>query len=195
MTTTAVRELDLRPIEVQVKDPGGADISGAHVRATYAYSGLTSGSTTGEDGIASVPLSYCATEPMKVEAVAPGYYAETVNEYRPDREHFKLGLTLIPLVSEWEQATVPLRASNGRGSISHPIVGQLQIAGTQFQITNQGDVSINGCVSTWHGMAIGMDYNILMPNGTELTIRFLEIQPGFSATFEHSPPKQHHCAL
>ena len=194
MATTVSQEHELRPIEVIVKDPDGTGIAGAHVRATYAYSGLSSSVTTCDDGTATVPLLYCDKEPMQVEAVAPGYHAEAVNEYQPDKENFKLGLKLLPMESDWEQITVPLRASDGRGSVNHPIVGQLEISNRNFHITHNGDISVNGCVATWHSIAIGNDYHLLQPNGTELTIRFLEIEPKFSVTLEHSPAKQHDCA-
>jgi hypothetical protein len=194
MATTASQEHELRPIEVIVKDPGGSGIAGAHVRATYAYSGLSSSVTTCDDGTATVPLLYCDKEPMQVEAVAPGYHAEAVTEYQPDKEDFKLGLKLLPLESDWEQVTVPLRAPDGRGNVNHPIVGQLQISGSNFHITDNGDVSVNGFVATWHKIGIGKDYKLLKPNGSELTIRFLEINPKFFVTLEHSPAKQHDCA-
>ncbi len=194
MVTTESQEHEFRPIEVIVKDPGGAGIAGAHVRATYAYSGLSSSVTTCDEGTATVPLLYCDKEPMTVEAVAPGYHAEAVNEYQPDKENFKLGLKLLPMESDWEQITVPLHASDGRGSVNHPIVGKLQIANSQFHINHKGDVSVNGCVANWHSIAIGNDYHLLKPNGTELTIRFLEIKPKFSVTLEHSPATQHDCA-
>ena len=194
MAAIASQEHELRPIEVIVEDPGGAGIAGAHVRATYAYSGLSSSVMTCDDGTATVPLLYCDKEPMHVEAVAPGYHAEAVNEYQPDKEDFKLGLKLLPMESDWQQVTVPLRASDQAGSVNHPIVGQLQISGRKFHITHKGDVSVNGCVASWHSIAIGKDYDLLKPNGSELTIRFLEIEPKFSVTLEHSPVKQHDCA-
>ena len=194
MSTPVSQEHELRPIEVIVKDPGGTGIAGAHVRATYAYSGLSSSATTCDDGTATVPLLYCDKEPMQVEAVAPGYHAEAVNEYQPDEEDFKLGLKLLPMESDWEQITVPLRASDEAGIVNDPIVGQLHISRGNFHITHNGDVSVNGSVATWHRIAIGTDYNLLKPNGTELTIRFLEIEPKFSVTLEHSPAKQHDCA-
>ncbi len=194
MVAIASQERELRPIEVLVKDTGGAGIAGAHVRATYAYSGLSSSVTTCDDGTATVPLLYCDKEPMQVEAVAPGYHAEAVTEYQPDKEDFKLGLKLLPLESDWEQVTVPLRAPDGRGNVNHPIVGQLQISGSNFHITDNGDVSVNGFVATWHKIGIGKDYKLLKPNGSELTIRFLEINPKFFVTLEHSPAKQHDCA-
>ena len=188
------QEHQLRPIEVVVKDPGGAGIAGAFVRATYAYSGLSSSVTTCDDGTATVPLLYCDKEPMQVEAVAPGYHAEAVNEYQPDKEDFKLGLKLLPMESDWDQVTVSLGASDEGGGVNHPIVGQLQISRSNFHITHKGDVSVNGCVATWHSIAIGKDYKLLKPNGSELTIRFLEVKPRFSVTLEHSPAKQHDCA-
>jgi hypothetical protein len=194
LVAIASQERELRPIEVLVKDTGGAGIAGAHVRATYAYSGLSSSVTTCDDGTATVPLLYCDKEPMQVEAVAPGYHAEAVTEYQPDKEDFKLGLKLLPLESDWEQVTVPLRAPDGRGNVNHPIVGQLQISGSNFHITDNGDVSVNGFVATWHKIGIGKDYKLLKPNGSELTIRFLEINPKFFVTLEHSPAKQHDCA-
>ena len=194
MVTKPSQDHELKPIEVVVKDPGGSGIVGAHVRATYAYSGLSSSVATSDDGTAKVPLLYCDKEPMTVEAVAPGYHAEAVNEYQPDKEHFKLGLKLRPMESDWEQITVPLSASDGGGRIKHPTVGQLQIARNQFHITHKGDVSVNGCVANWHSIAIGQDYILLKSDGTELTIRFLESNPKFSVTLEHSPAKQHDCA-
>ena len=194
MASTPSREPEFRPIEVMVKDhPGGAGIAGARVRATYAYSGLSSSVTTCDDGTATVPLLYCDKEPMQVEAVAPGYHAEAVNEYQPDKEHFKLGFKLLPMESDWEQIIVPLRASDQGGSVSHAVVGQLQISGSNFHLTHNGEVSVNGCVATWHSITIGKDYDLLKPDGTELTIRFLEIGPKFSVTLEYSPPKEHHC--
>ena len=194
MVVPISQERELRPIEVVVKDPGGAGIAGAFVRATYAYSGLSSSGTTCDGGTATVPLLYCEKEPMQVEAVAPGYHAEAVNEYQPDKEDFKLGLKLLPMESEWDQITVPLGATDERGRVNHPIVGQLQISRSRFHINDNGDVSVDGRVSTWHSIAIGKDYNLLKRNGTELTIRFLEIEPKFSVTLEHSPVKQHDCA-
>ena len=194
MVTTASQENELRPIEVVIEDPAGAGIASAHVRATYAYSGLSSNVTTSDDGTTKVPLLYCDKEPMTVEAVAPGYHAEAVNEYQPDKEHFKLALKLRPMESDWEQITVPLSASDGAGRIKHPTVGQLQISRNQFHITHKGDVSVNGCVANWHSIAIGKDYNFLRSDGTELTIRFLESNPKFFVTLEHSPAKQHDCA-
>ena len=177
-----------------VKDPGGAGIAGAFVRATYAYSGLSSSVTTCDDGTGTVPLLYCDKEPMQVEAVAPGYHAEAVNEYQPDKEDFKLALKLLPMESDWEQVTVPLRVTDQAGSVNHPVVGKLQISGRNFHINHNGDVSVNGCVATWHSIAIGKDYKLLKQNGSELTIRFLEIEPKFSVTLEHSSAKQHDCA-
>ena len=194
MVTKPSQHHELKPIEVVVKDPGGSGIVGAHVRATYAYSGLSSSVTTCDDGTATVPLLYCDKEPMTVEAVAPGYHVEAVDEYQPEKENFKLGLKLLPMESDWEQITVPLRASDGGGSVNHPIVGQLQISRNKFHITHKGDVSVNGCVANWHSIAIGQDYNLLKSDGTELTIRFLESNPKFSVTLEHSPAKQHDCA-
>ena len=194
MVSPASRDQELRPIKVIVEDPGGAGIAGAHVRATYAYSGLNSNVTTCDDGIATVPLLYCDKEPMQVEAVAPGYRAEAVNEYQPDKENFKLGFKLVPLESDWEQIIVPLRASDQGGRINHPVVGQLQISGSNFHLTHHGEVSVNGCVATLHRMTVGKDYHLLKADGTELTVRFLEIEPKFSVTLEYSPPKKHHCA-
>ena len=195
MVAIASEEHELRPIEVIVKDPGGAGIAGAHVRATYAYSGLSSSVTTCDDGTATVPLLYCDKEPMQVEAVAPGYHAEAVTEYQPDKEDFKLGLKLLPLESDWEQVTVPLRAPDGRGNVNHPIVGQLQISGSNFHITDNGDVSVNGCVATWR-IAIGKDYDRAQAERKrKLTIRFIvRSNSKFSVTLEHSPVKQHDCA-
>ena len=60
---------------------------------------------------------------MQVEAVAPGYHTEAVNEYQPDKENFKLGLKLLPMESDWEQITVPLRASDGGGKRQSPHCG------------------------------------------------------------------------
>ncbi len=194
MVATTNPGQELRPIEVVVEDPGGEGIAGARVRATYAYSGLSSGATTCEDGSATVQLLYCDKEPMQVEAVAPGYHAEAVNEYRPDQENFKLEMKLLPLESDWEQIIVPLRASDQGGSVSHPVVGQLQISRSNFHLTHNGDVSVNGCVATWHNIAIGKDYNLLKPDGTEMTIRFLETEPKFSFTLEFSPPRRHNCS-
>ena len=194
MVTKPSQEHELRPIEVIVNDPGGTGIAGAHVRATYAYSGLSSSVTTCDDGIATVPLLYCDKEPMTVEAIAPGYHAEVVNEYQPDKEHFKLGIKLLPMESDWEQIIVTLRASDGWGRVKHPIVGTLEISNSNFHITHNGDVSVNGCVATWHNITIGKDYNLLESDGTELTIRFLESDPKFSVTLEHSPANQHDCA-
>ena len=185
---------EISPIEVVVEDLGGTGIAGAQVRATYAYSGLTSSATTGDEGIAKVPLLYCDKEPLRVDAVAVGYHAEAVNEYRPDHEQFKLGLKLLPMESDGEQLVVALRASNRQGRVRHPVVGDLQISGNQFHITDNGDVSVNGSVATWHGIKIGEDYRLLKRDGTELTIRFLEIQTGFSVTLEYSAVKQHKCA-
>ena len=194
MVVPISHERELRPIEVVVNDLGGAGIAGAFVRATYAYSGLSSSVTTGDDGTATVPLLYCDKEPMQVEAVAPGYHAEAVNEYQPDKEDFKLRLKLLPMESDWDQVTVSLGASGNRGIIDHPIVGRIEVSGSNFHINHKGDVSVNGCVATWHSIAIGKDYKLLKPNGSELTIRFLEIEPKFSVTLEHSPVKQHDCA-
>ena len=194
MVDPASRDQELRPIEVIVEDLGGAGIAGARVRATYAYSGLSTSATTCDDGTATVPLLYCDKEPMQVEAVAPGYHAEDVNEYQPDKENFKLGFKLLPLESDWEQIVVPLRASDQAGSVSHPVVGQLHLASGNFLITHNGEVSVNGSVAPWNSIAIGKDYNLLKPDGTELAIRFLEIQPKFSVTLEYSPTKEHHCA-
>lgn len=194
MAVIASQEHELRPIELVVKDPGGAGIAGAFVRATYVYSRLSSSATTCDDGTATVSLLYCDKEPMQVEAVAPGYHAEAVNEYQPDKEDFKLGLKLLPMESDWDQVTVPLGATDEGGRVNHPIVGQLQISRSRFRINDDGDVSVNGRVATWHSIAIGKDYNLLKRNGTELTMRFLEIEPKFFVTLEHSPAKQHDCA-
>ena len=74
-------------------------------------------------------------------------------------------------------------------------MGQLQFSrNSQFHIAHSGDVSVNGCVANWHSIAIGKDYNLLKSDGTELTVRFLESNPKFSVTLEHSPAKQHDCA-
>ena len=184
----------LPPIEVTVKDTTGNPIPGAHVRATYTYSGLSSDTNSAEDGTATVPLLYCDKEPMRVEAVAPGYQAETVSEYQPNREDYKLPLTLPTLKSEWEQITIPLGQSADTGSTNHPTLGSIQVIGNNFKISKQGDVSVNGSVSTRHSITLNQDYNLLMLDGTELTIRFLEHKHNFSITLEYSPPKQHSCA-
>ena len=194
MATMPSREPEFRPIKVIVEDPRGAGIAAAPVRATYAYSGLSSSVTTCDDGTATVPLLYCDKEPMQVEAVAPGYHAEAVSEYQPDKEHFELRFKLLPMESDWDQIIVPLRASDQGGNVSHAVVGKLQISGSNFHLTHNGEVSVNSCVATWHGITIGKDYDLLKPDGTELTIRFLEIRPKFSVTLEYSPPKEHHCA-
>ena len=178
--------VEFAPIEVLVEDPGGEAIAGAQVRATYTYSGLSSSATTDDDGIASVPLLYCDKEPMRVDAVAPGYHAEAVSEYRPDHELFKLGVKLRPLESDGHQLVVPLRQSDMAGSLRDPVVGKLQVSGKNFHITDAGDVAVNGSVATWNRIEVGKDYGLLKRDGTELTIRFLEIQTGFSVTLEYS---------
>ncbi len=190
---TPTTESSLSPIEVTVSDDMGIAIPGAHVRATYVYSGLNSDSTSAEDGTASVPLLYCDKEPMRVEAVAPGHQAESVSEYQPDREHYKLPLILPSLKSEWEQVVIPIRSGDRTGSIKHPTVGTIHISGGNFHISNRGDVSVNGSVAPWHAMALHKEYQLLWRDGTEVTIRFLEMNPGFSLTLECSPPKQHSC--
>ncbi len=184
---------ELKPIDILVKDHQGAPVSGALVRATYNYSGLSADAHGGEEGKVTVPLLYCDNEPMRIEAVARGYHAETVGEYRPNKESFKLSLTLSPLESEWEQVTIPVSGSGGSGSINHPALGSVQINGTNFHISRNGDVSVNGSVSTWHHINLGQKYDLLMKDGTETTIRFLEMNPQFSATLEFSPTKQHNC--
>lgn len=193
MVIRSSEEYEISPIEVVVEDPGGKGVAGAQVRATYAYSGLTSSAVTGDDGIAKVPLLYCDKEPMRVDAVAVGYHAEIVGEYRPDHEEFKLGIKLLPMESDGEQIVVPLRASDMAGSVRHPAVGNFQVSGQNFHINDNGDVSVNGRVATWHRIEIGKDYALLKRDGTELVIQFLEIEPGFSVTLEYRGVKQHEC--
>ena len=185
--------VELKPIEVMVKDHQGGPVSDARVRATYNYSGLSADAHGGEEGKVTVPLLYCDNEPMRIEAVAPGYQAEAVGEYQPNKESFELSLTLLPLESEWEQITIPISRSNKTGAIKHPTLGSFQINGTNFHIHRSGDVSVNGSVSTWHHINLGQKYDLLMKDGTETTIRFLEMEPQFSVTLEFSPPKQHNC--
>ena len=129
MAVIASQEHELRPIELVVKDPGGAGIAGAFVRATYVYSRLSSSATTCDDGTATVSLLYCDKEPMQVEAVAPGYHAEAVNEYQPDKEDFKLGLKLLPMESDWDQVTVPLGATDEGGELITPLWGNSKSRG------------------------------------------------------------------
>ena len=131
---------------------------------------------------------------MRVEAVAPGYQAETVGEYQPNKEDYKLPLTLLSLKSEWDQVTIPIRESDDGGATDHPAVGHIQVSGNNFRISSHGNVSVNGSVSTWHRINLNQDNSVLMHDGTELTVRFLEKKPKFSITLEYSPPKQHSCA-
>ena len=77
-----IAKLELPPIEVTIKDQAGNPITGAHVQATYTHSGLSSSGTSDQDGMATVPLLYCDNEPMRVEAVATGYQADNVGEFR-----------------------------------------------------------------------------------------------------------------
>ena len=184
---------ELPPIEVTLKDQVGNPITGAHVRATYTHSGLSSGGTSDQDGMATVPLLYCDNEPMRVEAVATGYQADNVGEFQPNREQFSLEMKLEELKSEWEQVTIPLDPSSDDGRADLPIGGRVRINQTRFQIQTSGDVSVNGAVRTWHTFQVGNDYNITMRDGTELTMRFLEHKPRFSLTLEVSPPTQHRC--
>ena len=194
MVTTPSLDQELRPIAVTVQDYGGTGIPEAHVRATYLNSGLSIDAVTGEKGDADVPLLYCDKEPMRVDAVAQGYHAETVSEYRPDAEGHKLLVTLEPLKSEWEQLTIPLHASNQVGSVTHPVLGHIQVSPRKFWITNGGEVSVNGRVASSHGITMDENYYLLMKDGTELTVRFLEIEPKFSVTLEFSPPRHHSCS-
>ena len=189
----ATSKPELPPIEVTIRDDMGNPVSSAYVRTTYAYSGLSSDSRSAEDGTASVPLLYCEKEPMRVDAVARGYQAETVGEYRPDREDYKLPLMLSSLKSEWEQTVIPLQSARKNGSIQHPSLGTIQVSGSQFQVSKPGHVSVNGSVAPWHPIDLGKDYDVLLRDGTELTMRFLEWNHGFSLTLECSPPKQHRC--
>ena len=184
---------ELPPIEVTVKDQVGNPITGAHVRATYTHSGLGSRGTSGQDGIATVPLLYCDNEPMRIEAVATGYQADSVGEFQPNREQFSLEMKLEELKSEWEQVTVPLSPSSDGGSADLPITGRVQIDRSNFHIQISGDVSVNGAVRTWHQFKIGDEYSIITRDGAELTLRFLEREPGFSVTLEVSPPIPHRC--
>ena len=194
MVITTSQAPKLRPIAVSVQDYGGSAIPSAHVRATYSYSGLSCEATTADDGVAGVPLLYCDKEPMRIEAVAPGYHAGTVNEYRPDLEDHKLLVTLEQMKSDWEQVIIPLDATRQNGSVQHPVLGRVDIAGNSFRITNVGEVSVNGNTSQRHGIGVGTDYHVLTRDGTEFTLRFLEFNPKFSATVEFSPPQQHNCA-
>ena len=188
-----IAKTELPPIEVTIKDHAGNPITGAHVRATYTYSGLSSSGTSDQDGMATVPLLYCDNEPMLVEAVATGYQADNVGEFQPNREQFSLDMKLEELKSEWEQVTIPLNPSNDGGRTDLPIGGRIQIDRSQFHIQSSGDVSVNGAVRTWHTFKVGDEYGIVTQDGTELTMRFLERKPGFSVTLEVSPPRQHRC--
>ena len=192
MTSITV-EQGLPPIEVTVLGPKGTPIPEAYVRATYTNSGLTSDCRSGEDGTALVPLLYCDKEPMALEIVARGHQAEDVGEYQPNKEHYKLLVTLPTLKSEWEQAIIPIQKSDASGSIKHPTLGNIQVSRSNFHISNKGTVSVNGSVNGWHSIVLNQKYELLMRDGTEITIRFLETNPGFSITLEHSPPKQHNC--
>ena len=183
----------LSPIEVTIKDQAGNPITGAHVRATYTHSGLSSSGTSDEDGMATVPLLYCDNEPMRVEAVATGYQADNVGEFQPNREQFSLEMKLEELKSEWEQVAIPLNPSSDGGRADLPIGGLIQVDRTYFHIQISGDVSVNGTVRTWHPFKVGDDYSIATRDGTELALRFLEQQAGFSVTVEISPPRQHRC--
>ena len=184
---------ELPPIEVTIKDQVGNPITGAHVRATYTHSGLSSGGTSDQDGMATVPLLYCDNEPMRVEAVATGYQADNVGEFQPNREQFSLEMKLEELKSEWEQVTIPLNPSSDDGQADLPIGGRIQINRTRFRIQISGDVSVNGTVQMWYPFNVGDEYSIVTRDGTELTVRFLEQQPRFSVTLEISPPRQHRC--
>ena len=184
---------ELPPIEVTIKNLAGNPITGAHVRATYTHSGLSSSGTSDQDGVATVPLLYCDNEPMRVEAVAIGYQSDDVGEFQPNREQFSLEMKLEELKSEWEQITIPLKPSNNRGQADLPIGGRIEIERTNFHIQISGDVSVNGTVRMWHQFKVGDEYSITTLDGTELTMRFLERNPGFSVTLEVSPPTQHRC--
>ena len=184
---------ELPPIEVTIKDQTGNPITGAHVRATYTHSGLSSSGTSDQDGMAAVPLLYCDNEPMHVEAVATGYQADNVGEFQPNREQFSLEMKLDELKSEWEQVTIPLNPSDNGGRADLLIGGRIQIDRTNFHIQVSGDVSVNGTVRTWHPFKVGDEYSIVTRDGAELTMRFLERKPGFSVTLEVSPPRQHKC--
>ena len=184
---------ELPPIEVRIKDQAGNPITGAHVRATYTYSGLSSSGTSDQDGMATVPLLYCDNEPMLVEAVATGYQADNVGEFQPNREQFSLEMKLEELKSEWEQVTIPLNLSNNGGSANLPTTGHINVQKNIFHISGPSEVSVNGSVQTWHPFQVGQEYTITVHDGTEMTLRFLEQQPGFSVTLEVSPPRQHRC--
>ena len=188
-----ITKLVLDPVKVKVKNPMGEPVIGAQVRATYAHSSLSSSANSAEDGVATVPLLYCDNEPMRIEAVAAGYQAETVGEFIPNKEAFILPMTLQELKSEWEQVTIPLTLSNNSGKADLPPSGRIQIDRTNFHIIMSGEVSVNGTVRTWHSFKVGDEYNIVTNDGTELTLRFLELVPGFSVTLEISPPKPHQC--
>ena len=184
---------ELPPIEVTIKNQAGNPITGAHVRATYTYSGLSSSGTSDQDGMATVPLLYCDIEPMLVEAVATGYQADNVGEFQPNREQFSLEMKLEELKSEWEQVTIALNLSNNGGSANLPTTGHINVQKNIFHISGSGEVSVNGSVQTWHQFQVGQEYTVTMHDGTEMTLRFLEQQPGFSVTLEVSPPRQHRC--
>lgn len=186
---------ELPPVEVTVKDPTGKPIIGAHVRATYAYSGLSSSGISAADGVATISLLYCDNEPMCIEAVATSYQAENVAEYQPNREAYKLPMTLQDLKSEWEQVTIPLSLSNDSGSSDLPMAGRINVQKSSFHLSNQGDVSVNGSVQPWHQFQLAKEYNVVMRDGTAMTIRFLERTPGFSVTLEISPPWEHRCGV
>ena len=188
-----IAKLELPPIEVTIKDQAGNPITGAHVRATYTHSGLSSNGTSDQDGMATVPLLYCDNEPMRVEAVATGYQADNVGEFQPNREQFSLEMKLEELKSEWEQVTIPLNPSNDGGSTNLPTAGHIHVQRNVFRISGSDEVSVNGSVKNWHPFQIDQEYNVTMCDGTELTLRFLENQPGFSVTLEVSPPRQHRC--
>lgn len=189
----ATTKPELPPIKVTVSDDVGNPIPDAYVRATYAYSGLSSDSRSEEDGAACVPLPYCDKEPMRVEVVAEGYQAEAVGEYQPDQENYKLSIKLPSLKSEWQQIVIPVKAGDKAGSIAHPTLGTIQVSGNKFHLFNRVPVSVDGSVAPWHPIVLNKEYNLLWVDGTERTIRFLETTLGFSVTLESSPPKQHSC--
>ena len=172
------KEQNLPPIEVAIINDVGNPIPDARVRLRYAYSGLSSEARSGEDGVALIPLLYCDKEPMTVEAAAHGYQTETVGEYQPDRENYKLEVRLQSLKSEWEQILIPIRAADRTGSIAHPSLGKVHINRNQFHLANRGDVSVDGSVETWHPIVVGREYNLLWDDGTERVIRFLATTPG-----------------